>query len=381
MKQIRRQSRVLCTRLALSLLLLWLSGSVTPTVSGADRIILRNLKVITDKTIVAFDEDGVRLNDRQVLGWHEIEKAKTDPDKQEAFDKLLDELGGHLYRIHQRLTVGDYEGLLPHAEGVHDRYAGRTSDAAYTVWQALMWGRLAAGYREAALAPYLRCYDILRRRGKSEIQLPGERRLVFDPRTGLTPDLNPVWFNAAAAKAEMANVYEVIRGMKERPPGVLIYYASLASSAGDDATAEKVLRAVRSTEAAISELRDIIAAQREILAPVTPSVAVRDLNNNLDQLSDNNLPLGLYWVGRHQLGSKELETRQHGLLNLLRVPAVYGDHQPELAAAALLIAMQALADMKDVRGSVALRGELLAEYGGTYSAKQLKRESTTERPP
>ena len=216
MKQSCRHSSVVCTRLARLLLLLWLCGSVLPTVSGADRIVLRNLKIITDETVAAFDEDGVRLDSQQVLGWDEIEKAKVAPDKQEAFDKMLGELGGHLYRIHQRLRVGDYEGLLAHAEAVQERFVRRTSDTAYTVQQALMWGRLAVGQREAALAPYLRCYDILGRRGKSEIRLPGERRLLFDAKTALTSDITPVWFDKTAAKAEMPKVYQVIRGMKAR---------------------------------------------------------------------------------------------------------------------------------------------------------------------
>jgi hypothetical protein len=256
------------------LLLLWLSGSVSPAVSGADRIVQRNLKLITDKTVTSFDEDGVRLDGKQSLGWDEIEKAKVAADKQEAFDRLLGELGDHLYRIHQRLTVGDYEGMLPHAEAVQARFAGRTSDTAYTVLQALMWGRLAVGRREAALSPYLQCYDILRRRAKAEIRLPGERRLKLDVKTALTPDLLPVWFDAQAAKAEMPHVQQVIRGMQERPDGVVLYYASLASAAGDDPTAESTLEKVQATDIAIAGLRGIIAAQREVLSGTTPAVAV-----------------------------------------------------------------------------------------------------------
>lgn len=381
MKQICRLSRAVCPRLALSLLLLWLSGSVTPTVSGADRIILRNLKIVTDKTVTSFDEDGVRLDGKQILGWDEIEKAKVAPDKQAAFDAMLGELGDHLYRIRQRLSVGDYEGLLPHAEAVQERFVNRSSDTAYTVLQALMWGRLAVGQREAALAPYLQCYDILRRRGKSEIRLPGERRLAFDAQTALTSDLVPVWFDATAAKTAVPKVFEVIRNMKERPEGAFIYYASLASAAGDDESAGKILGGVRSTQPPIGELRDIIAAQREILTSAMPNTAVLHLSDRIDKISSDNLPLALYWLGRHQLSSDDLETQQHGMLDLLRVAAVYGERQPELAGAALLLMMQKLAELKDVRGSVALRGELLAKYGSTYAAKQINRQSTPKPQP
>jgi hypothetical protein len=354
---------------------------VTPTVSGADRIILRNLKIVTDKTVTAFDEDGVRLDGKQILGWDEIEKAKVAPEKQAVFDTMLGELGDHLYRIRQRLSVGDYEGLLPHAEAVQERFVNRSSDTAYTVLQALMWGRLAVGQREAALAPHLQCYDILRRRGKSEIRLPGERRPAFDVQTALTSDIVPVWFDATAAKAALPKVFEVIRNMKDRPEGAFIYYASLASAAGDDESAGKILGGVRSTQPPISELRDIIAAQREILTSAMPNAAVLHLSDSIDKMSSDNLPLGLYWLGRHQLSSDDLETQQHGMLDLLRVTAVYGENQPELAGAALLLMMQKLAELKDVRGSVALRGELLAKYGSTYAAKQINRQSTPKPQP
>lgn len=381
MKQIRRLRRAVCSCLVLLLLLVWLVGSATPTVHGADRIILRNLKVLTDKTVTSFDEDGVRLNNTQVLGWDEIEKAKIAPDQQAAFDAMLDALGDHLYRIRQRLTVGDYAGLLPHAEAIQERFVGRTSDTAYTALQALMWGRLATGQREASLAPYLQCYDILRRRGKLEIRLPGERQLVFDVRTALTPDLTAVWFDAVAAKAEMPKVYQVIRGMQDRPEGVFIYYASLASAAGDDETAGKVLGAVKSTEPPISELRDIVAAQREILTGVSPNFATRNLSDNIAKFSSNNLPLGLYWLGRQRVSSDDVGMQKLGLLDLLRIPAAYGDTQPELAGAALSLAMQKLVELKDVRGSVALRGELLSKYGSTYSAKQLNRQAIPKTQP
>lgn len=381
MKQICQQSRAVFARAGLVLLLLLLSGSVTPTVSGADRIILRNLKIINDRTVSSFDEDGIRLSDGRMLGWHDIERAKVAEDKQVAFDKMLGELGNHLYRIRQRLVVGDYEGLVPHAEALQHHYAGRTSDTAYTVMQALMWGKLAVGQREAALAPYLRCYDILRQRGKLQLPIPGERRLVFDARTAITRDIAPVWFEESAAKAELSNVYEVIRAMSARPDGVYIYYASLASSAGDDETAAKVLRAVRADSDSIAELRDVVAAQREIVTGDVSKIAVKSLQNKLADFSSDNVPLALYWLGRDKLGADDASVQQQGMLDLLRIVAVYGDRRPEVSGAALVHAMDQLSARKDVRGSVALRGELLSKFGGTFAAKKISQQSKATSQP
>src|SRR5437763_15026357 len=79
----------------------------------ADRLILRKLDIITDRTVTAFDEDGLLLdrpreggNDR--ITWDEVERGKVALD-QPRFDKLLADLGTPLFRIRQRLKVGDYK--------------------------------------------------------------------------------------------------------------------------------------------------------------------------------------------------------------------------------------------------------------------------------
>ena len=125
----------------------------------ADRIILRNLDIISDKTVDRFDEDGVRLDDGTVISWDRIEKGRVAESKQEAFDAMLADLGSDLYRIRQRMSISDYRGLLPHAETLFSRYKARPSDTAYMVFQALMWSRLAIGQREAALEPYHECVE------------------------------------------------------------------------------------------------------------------------------------------------------------------------------------------------------------------------------
>jgi hypothetical protein len=367
-------------RLLAATLAVWLAAGSLAS-NAADRIILRSGGFITNKTVTSFDEDGVRLSDATVLPWHEIEKAKITAGKQAAFDKMHGELADDLFRIRQRLSVGDFAGLLPHAEAIQERYLDRTSDTAYMVLQSLMWGRLASGQREAAVAPYLRCYNLLRQRGTTRITLPGERRLEFEPKTAVTPELTPVWFDAAAAKAARAKVSKAIRAMNvnARPDGAYIYFATLAAACGDDAAAERALKAVREPEATISELRDIINAQREVVAK-KPGPAMQRLQEGLANLTSDNKPLALYWIGRAKLLATEEDTQQEGLLDLLRIPPLHGDDKPELAAAALYEAMQRLNQKKELRGSVALRSELLAEYGNSYFARQINKRRAERQP-
>ena len=90
----------------------------TASVAAADRIVLRNLTIISDKKVELFNEDGVRLDDGSTVTWDQIERISVAPGMQKAADRMLADLGIHLYRIRTRLKVGDYEGLLPHAEAI-----------------------------------------------------------------------------------------------------------------------------------------------------------------------------------------------------------------------------------------------------------------------
>src|SRR5262245_49973376 len=78
-------------------------------VAAADRLILRNLDILTDRTVTSLDEDGLVLDGPRPGGgnrvtWDEVERGKIALD-QPRFDKLLAELGQPLFRIRQRLRI------------------------------------------------------------------------------------------------------------------------------------------------------------------------------------------------------------------------------------------------------------------------------------
>lgn len=353
--------------LAVTLLLL------TPAATlRADRIILRNLDIISDKTVESFDEDGVRLNDGTVISWDRIEKGRVAESKQAAFDAMLADLGSDLYRIRQRMSIGDYRGLLPHAESVYARYAGRRSDTAYMVFQALMWARLAVGQREAALEPYLECVECLRR-AEAENRtalLPGTRRLDVDLKTGLSSELPPVWFDAEAARQHLDGVGQTISQMvKPRPPATRVYYATLALAAGER---EKATQALEGLEE-LPELKAIVEAQLQ-LDGGSAGDAINSLARQTDRLQGSLKTLALYWLGRGRIAQSDQATRNRGLLDLLRIAALSGQDQPELAAAGLYTAMGALAEAGDIKGSIAIRRELLDRYASTWHARRVREQ-------
>jgi hypothetical protein len=346
---------------------------------AADRIVLRNLDVVTGKTVVGFDEDGVRMDDVTRLTWDEIERGRIDPDRQAEFDRMLEELGTPLYRIRQRLGVGDYRGLLEPASQLYPRFAGRRSPTAYMVTQSLMWARLAVGRREQAVEPYLRCYTFLRAAAPAEQQLPGNRRLRVDAETGMSPELLPIWFDADSARIVLPGVLKAITEMPApRPEGTRVYYGTLALAAGEDEKAVSVLRGIEGRNPSLAELRDIAAAQREVQAG-NSGPAVAALAAKADRLSPGNKPLAFYWLGMAQLRSAEVSEQREGILQLLHLPAIYARQAPELAAAALFEAMTTFQGWQDREAYLALRRELVEQYSQTYhAAKALAAESSVE---
>ena len=337
---------------------------------AADRIILRNLELIADRTVVSVDEDGARLDAPRALGsdrvtWDEIERGRVSPELQEEFDRLRTELGPPLYKLRQRLRIGDYAGLLEPAEKLYATYAERRSQTAYLVCQSLVWGRLAAGKREQAVEPLLRCVELLDSGAAEANRLPGSRRLRIDASSPLCGDLPPVWLNPVAVKEALPAVQKLIREPAQRRPSqAYLYYASLASEAGEFDEASKVLGALSRPDDGARQAQQLIRAQIEIQRKL-PGGATSGLEQTAAGTHPLAAELASYWRGMHLLGSSDADLQRDGLLALLAIPAKDPAQQSELAAAALHQAARALDSLGDATGGQSVRRELRTRYAAT----------------
>ncbi len=347
-----------------------------PGAAAADRLILRNLDFILDRTVVALDEDGATLDapladGTTQLSWDRIERGKVALD-QARFDQLLAEIGLPLFRVRQRLKSQDYKGLAAPAEQLYPKFAGRTSPAALNVAQATLWSRLAAGRREAAVEPYLRAVELLRGGKLAVDDVPGDRRLVVDLATGLSSELVPIWHDPAAAKGALAGVQQAIRDMAQpRPAGVYTYYATLALAAGEPAEAERVLPFMTEETPELAAWRRVVLAQRELLAG-SAGEAASQLAAELATVPPTVRPAALYWIGRSRLLAEDALVVRDGLLDLLSIPAEYPRGDADLAAAALYLAAEQLDKVKDEQGAAAIRQELLRQYSPTQVANRMR---------
>jgi hypothetical protein len=164
-----------------------------------------------------------------------------------------------------------------------------------------------------------------------------------------------------------------------RPPGVYVYYATLALAAGNPDEADRVLASLSSDDRQMAHWRAIVLAQRETQSG-EPGAAVAALEAERLALSEACRPAALYWLGMAKRSAADEATVRDGLLDLLTLPAEYASRDRELAAAGLYQAAVALDKLKDGRGAAACRQELARQYGGTYHANLLRgRGETTER--
>ncbi len=351
-----------------------------PMHAQADRLILRDLRLLGNITVIGFDEEGVKVTDNNLIPWHEIELGTVGADKQADFDRLRKELGDPLFRIHQRLKVGDYAGAREPAEAVFDRYKNRESKVAYMVCQAAMWGRLAEGEREAALEPYFCCLRIMKKTARtSEVtQLPGSRSLDYDKQTGLTSDLMPLFFDREKAVAALTPASTAATSIgSSAPDGVLVYMAALAIAAEDFAEAEKWRGKINSGNPTLKQWPVILTAQSRIRSGDLIG-AQADLQPLIYSFEPWNQPVAWYLLGISGARSSEYLRIENGVLDLLHVPALYGSDHPELAAAALSETYTALKRIQQPDQAQDIRRQLMLYYGGTTHAEQL-RETTTSK--
>jgi hypothetical protein len=208
--------------------------------------------------------------------------------------------------------------------------------------------------------------------------LPGNRRLRYDPDTALSPELIPVWFDAEAAKQAMPGVLRAVAAMrKPYPEGARVYYATLAMTADETDEAVNVLNGVSGRQPTLAQWLTIARAQLEIIDDQS-GPAVEKLESSLDRLSKDHKPAALYWLGLSKIASRDEHVRREGTLHLLCLPALYGETQPELAGAGLYQAMVALDKSKDAKGSMTVRKELLLRYAQTFHAARVRTDANAD---
>ena len=213
----------------------------------------------------------------------------------------------------------------------------------------------------------------MRQTVKDLVSLPGPRRLQFDSKTGLSPELALVGFDRSRALAALPPLRERLRALgKTTQPGLRLYLAGLALAANDADVAEAELSAIESPPRALAEMADALRAQAMLVRGQKSAALSR-----MEQLRDSSLvtqrALIDYLTGSARLASGKGNPAD-GVLDLLNVAAVHGDDQPAIAAAALYARAKALLGQHDAASARAVQIELLRSFPETDHGAQLLSE-------
>lgn len=334
----------------------------------ADELWLRDGTRMLDGRLVRMSIDGFVFQSPEnpnptVYPLDAIQKVVTLSEKRVEAEKWLALYGEPLFRIRSRLQRCDYVAALDPAEALYAKMRTRPSQAAFMVYQALVWGRVASGRREAALEPYVFALECLRTGKARREAFPGPRIPQIDERTGITTDLLPVWFDPASASEQLPLVHAAIsKTAKPRAEGLRIYYATLCLAMGDKDRAMKALGEGMKQSDLVDQFAEIVKAQMEVQEGVL-GPGFQELASSLNNHRHSGRPLALYWQGRGKLIDSRNEIRRTGIASLLAIPANYASEQPALSVAALELARRETFSQGDLEATQTLENEIRFRFG------------------
>lgn len=307
-----------------------LSMIVRPQAGSAQVIVLRDLSRVQGVGVKNVNDEALTLADDRQLSWDRILQADVGSVWQQDVDDRVAQIGLPLFRLKQRLRVGDFAAALEIAEPAYrgDRpFAG--SDANFLVCRAVMQRRIEAGRFAEAVEPMFRAV-MLQDQCRQET-LDSFPHLLFDSnalKTEICEQLLPIWPDVKATKTQLvslANSADVSKLIKTHPAAA-IYLATMAAQTGQS---QQLARWEADLE--IEELRPW-----RLL--IKPDFAKTYYSRMLPGAAGSLRVVAMYqWATDRASGESNANRRVLALLNIV---ANYQQRFPQAAALALEAAIE-----------------------------------------
>ncbi len=363
-------------------------------------IVLRDLSVIRGESVTGIDEHYVQLSGGRKLGWEEILKASVKPELQLDFDEKIVSLGLPLFRIKHRLSIGDWAGLGDLAKRQYQNLqfdgleSEQDSPRTYLVCVATMKGRLYRGDRAGAILPFLQAAKI-QNRWQSSRDAVGTFLPDEDARQLLSSEILPIWFDheqVEAAFSVFANAFVPTSATEDSGP--VVYLASMAIEMKRLQLARQLVDLLAGGDREAKSWRLILLAQIQI-AEGNAVAATEFLKQHQSNLVGATVPMASYLKAAsfyepgspsvdlaHPLNTMQRQVsdeKADAMLQLLEIPAEFGERYPVLASAALYQSSQIAKSLAWKHEEQILKQELLARYPRSYHGKlvensQVRRE-------
>ena len=352
---------------------------LTSNLAFADTIVLRDLSLSRNVTVVSMEPDGLTTDAGQQIEWDQILQGEVAEDRQSRFDELLTTYGDPVYRIKQRVAAEDWPAAMEVALTLQRRLA---SDAASVlgaetealVWAALYRGHLGTGDAAAAIGPFVELAHLQASLSETFFQRwPMVRLSDSERETMLSEEISPIWFDVDQSE-QWLEAYKsrwVIKA-NDSAPGRAIYLASLAISAGQNQYASQLIDLIGQQNDQSRVWKTVLRWQLDLVNQRPRSID--DLFEATDGRSDALRAVSLYLSALPVIenldavtNSEDSPRRTQALMHLLTVVARWGDRYPELSAAAIFQAVKILGP--DDPQSEVLRDELLKRFAKTYHGR------------
>lgn len=342
-------------------------------------IVLRDLTLIRGERVSDFDDRSVVISDGTRLTWDQILKASVDTDRQKDFDLKIKKIGLPLFRLKSRIHAADWISAGEIAEPIYETSIANGTfstnvDTTYLVCLATMKSRIAKSDRARALEPFFIAAELQPKVSDSVLAIVGGSRIPpRDREQGLSRELLPVWFDDSKLKEVASGLAETLEDSRAgkaqpHPSGLTVYLASLKIELGQSESALGLLRSMTpDSDADLASWRTVLEARLHQKTNNTLNAQTM-LEMNAKKITGTARPVALYYRGINVLNQQDTSDldRSKAILTLLRIPALFGNDDRELAAAAIYQA----AEIAKFRGRQSdeqkLRDELLRRYAGTY---------------
>ena len=334
-----------------SLLVVMSAACLTPLALG-DRVELRDGAPAVQGHIRTINDDGVTIEVEgasiRTISWDRIRDI-SPPHKQADMAALLD-LSLNLWRGRTRVERGDFELAESIFAENYGRLLGERSETALVVMEGYLRCLLARGANNAAVIPAL---EVARLR-QAGVTTESYRALpaVYDSATALCPYVPPFWVPTATLPklVRQLNTYDAHNDAIVE--AIADAYRTAAQAQAGGKPSETVVKS-SSDHAGVRLMRSVLNVDpRNEAELVKMSTAIGPWAEAWAR----------YGLGQAQLASDLETTRQEGLLNLLRVPAQWGQSQPYLSGLALAEVNKSLAETGRVEDADAVRAELQRAY-------------------
>ena len=254
----------------------WLGLMIAAPVDSAPakQIILRDHTRISGRSVSAFDQDSIQLDNGVELAWDQVLKAKVADDQQARFDQFIKEIGLPLARIKFRLASGDWNGGCRLAPSLSDQWQEQLNmnatqlevDQRYLVARLAADQHLRSGARGLAVLNLVSALGWQRRVSDDVKTFVGEQ--VYSPQvvaTGFDLQLLPIWFDDREIRLVHPQLLSWAKSLPEPSPGIWLYLASMEIRLGQADLADQHLFRLRELVAADSTPDEHLQLAIEIL--------------------------------------------------------------------------------------------------------------------